>query len=92
MSYEEGLTNKISNADIIQQNLMMTTLVYMLVITQHIVTNDKYEEASKYLKVRKIYQMNYQSIFQSDHLVEDLEKYWKMMVLWVYYSCSDDDR
>ena len=54
MSYQEGLTNKISNADIYTTKFKQTINfgVYACDLA-YCVTNDKYEEASKYLKVAK---------------------------------------
>ena len=77
MSYEEGLTNKISNADIYSTKFKQTINfgVYACDLA-YCVTNDKYEEAGKYLKVAKKMSANIglESIFQSDHLVERFEK------------------
>ena len=77
MSYEEGLTNKISNADIYSTKFKQTINfgVYACDLA-YCVTNDKYEEAGKYLKVAKKISSNIglESIFQSDHLVERFEK------------------
>lgn len=77
MSYEEGLTNKISNADNYTTKFKQTINfgVYACDLA-YCVTNDKYEEASKYLKVAKKMsaKIGLESIFQSDHLVERFEK------------------
>ena len=77
MSYEEGLTNDISNADIYSTKFKQTINfgVYACDLA-YCVTNDKYEEAGKYLKVAKKMsaKIGLESIFQSDHLVERFEK------------------
>ncbi|MDG1440462.1 MAG: hypothetical protein P8Q16_06855 [Flavobacteriales bacterium] len=77
MSYEEGLTNKISNADSYSTKFKQTINfgVYACDLA-YCVTNDKYEEAGKYLKVAKKMsaKIGLESIFQSDHLVERFEK------------------
>lgn len=77
MSYEEGLTNKISNADIYSTKFKQTINfgVYACDLA-YCVTNDKYEEAGRYLKVAKKMsaKIGLESIFQSDHLVERFEK------------------
>ena len=77
MSYEEGLTNKISNADIYSTKFKQTINfgVYACDLA-YCVTNDKYEEAGKYLKVAKKMsaKIGLESIFQSDHLVERFDK------------------
>lgn len=77
MTYEEGLTNEISNADIYSTKFKQTINfgVYACDLA-YCVTNDKYEEAGKYLKVAKKMsaKIGLESIFQSDHLVERFEK------------------
>jgi hypothetical protein len=77
MSYEDGLTNKISNADSYSTKFKQTINfgVYACDLA-YCVTNDKYEEAGKYLKVAKKMsaKIGLESIFQSDHLVERFEK------------------
>ena len=77
MSYEEGLTNDISNADIYSTKFKQTINfgVYACDLA-YCVTNDKYEEAGRYLKVAKKMsaKIGLESIFQSDHLVERFEK------------------
>jgi hypothetical protein len=77
MSYEEGLTNDISNADIYSTKFKQTINfgVYACDLA-YCVTNDKYEEAGKYLKIAKKMsaKIGLESIFQSDHLVERFEK------------------
>ncbi|MDG1797809.1 MAG: hypothetical protein P8H35_04515 [Flavobacteriales bacterium] len=77
MSYEEGLTNKISNADSYSTKFKQTINfgVYACDLA-YCVTNDKYEEAGRYLKVAKKMsaKIGLESIFQSDHLVERFEK------------------
>jgi len=77
MSYEEGLTNDISNADIYSTKFKQTINfgVYACDLA-YCVTNDKYEEAGSYLKVAKKMsaKIGLESIFQSDHLVERFEK------------------
>ena len=77
MSYEDGLTNKISNADSYSTKFKQTINfgVYACDLA-YCVTNDKYEEAGRYLKVAKKMsaKIGLESIFQSDHLVERFEK------------------
>ena len=77
MTYEDGLTNEISNADIYSTKFKQTINfgVYACDLA-YCVTNDKYEEAGKYLKVAKKMsaKIGLESIFQSDHLVERFEK------------------
>lgn len=77
MSYEEGLTNDISNADIYSTKFKQTINfgVYACDLA-YCVTNDKYEEAGRYLKIAKKMsaKIGLESIFQSDHLVERFEK------------------
>ena len=77
MSYEDGLTNKISNADSYSTKFKQTINfgVYACDLA-YCVTNDNYEEAGKYLKVAKKMsaKIGLESIFQSDHLVERFEK------------------
>ena len=77
MSYEEGLTNDISNADFYSTKFKQTINfgVYACDLA-YCVTNDKYEEAGRYLKVAKKMsaKIGLESIFQSDHLVERFEK------------------
>ena len=77
MSYEEGLTNKIENADTYTTKFKQTVNfgVYACDLA-YCVTNDKYEEASNYLKVanKMSAKIGLESIFQSNHLVERFEK------------------
>ena len=77
MNYEEGLTNKVSNSKLYSTKFKQTINfgVYACDLA-YCVTNDKFEEASKYLKVSKdmASKIGMESIFLSDNLVERFEK------------------
>ena len=76
MKYEEGLANNISNAKLYSTKFKQSINfgVYACDLA-YCVTNDKYEEASKYLKVSKdlAAKIGMESIFLSDNLVERFE-------------------
>jgi len=76
MKYEEGLANDISNAKLYSTKFKQSINfgVYACDLA-YCVTNDKYEEASKYLKVSKdlAAKIGMESIFLSDNLVERFE-------------------
>ena len=77
MNYEEGLTNKVSNSKLYSTKFKQTINfgVYACDLA-YCVTNDKFAEASKYLKVSKVMasKIGMESIFLSDNLVERFEK------------------
>ena len=77
MNYEEGLTNKVSNSKLYSTKFKQTINfgVYACDLA-YCVTNDKFAEASKYLKVSKemASKIGMESIFLSDNLVERFEK------------------
>ena len=77
MNYEEGLTNKVSNSKLYSTKFKQTINfgVYACDLA-YCVTNDKFAEASKYLKVSKemASKIGLESIFLSDNLVERFEK------------------
>ena len=77
MNYEEGLTNEISNSKLYSTKFKQTINfgVYACDLA-YCVTNDKFEEASKYLKVSKemAAKIGMESIFLSDNLVERFEE------------------
>jgi hypothetical protein len=77
MNYEEGLTNKVSNSKLYSTKFKQTINfgVYACDLA-YCVTNDKFAEASKYLKVSKAMasKIGMESIFLSDNLVERFEK------------------
>ena len=77
MKYEEGLTNKVSNYKLYSTKFKQTINfgVYACDLA-YCVTNDKFAEASKYLKVSKemASKIGMESIFLSDNLVERFEK------------------
>lgn len=77
MNYEEGLTNKFSNSKLYSTKFKQTINfgVYACDLA-YCVTNDKFAEASKYLKVSKemASKIGLESIFLSDNLVERFEK------------------
>ena len=77
MNYEEGLTNKVSNSKQYSTKFKQTINfgVYACDLA-YCVTNDKFAEASKYLKVSKemASKIGMESIFLSDNLVERFEK------------------
>ena len=76
MKYEEGLANNISNAKLYSTKFKQSINfgVYACDLA-YCVTNDKYEEASKYLKVSKdlAAKIGMESIFLSDNLVDRFE-------------------
>jgi hypothetical protein len=76
MKYEEGLANNISNAKLYSTKFKQSINfgVYACDLA-YCVTNEKYEEASKYLKVSKdlAAKIGMESIFLSDNLVERFE-------------------
>jgi hypothetical protein len=76
MIYEEGLANNISNAKLYSTKFKQSINfgVYACDLA-YCVTNEKYEEASKYLKVSKdlAAKIGMESIFLSDNLVERFE-------------------
>ena len=76
MKYEEGLANNISNAKLYSTKFKQSINfgVYACDLA-YCVTNDKYEEASKYLKVSKdlAAKIGMESIFLSDNLVARFE-------------------
>ena len=76
MKYEEGLTNNISNAKLYSTKFKQSINfgVYACDLA-YCVTNDKYEEASNYLKVSKdlAAKIGMESIFLSDNLVDRFE-------------------
>ena len=76
MKYEEGLPNNISNAKLYSTKFKQSINfgVYACDLA-YCVTNDKYEEASKYLKVSKdlAAKIGMESIFLSDNLVDRFE-------------------
>ena len=76
MNYEEGLTNKFSNSKLYSTKFKQTINfgVYACDLA-YCVTNDKFAEASKYLKVSKelASKIGLESIFLSDNLVERFE-------------------
>ena len=77
MNYEEGLTNKVSNSKLYSTKFKQSINfgVYACDLA-YCVTNDKFAEASKYLKVSKemASKIGLESIFLSDNLVERFEK------------------
>jgi hypothetical protein len=77
MNYEEGLTNKVSNSKLYSTKFKQTINfgVYACDLA-YCVTNDKFAEASKYLKVSKemASKIGMESIFLSDNLVGRFEK------------------
>ena len=77
MNYEEGLTNKVSNSKQYSTKFKQTINfgVYACDLA-YCVTNDKFAEASEYLKVSKemASKIGLESIFLSDNLVERFEK------------------
>jgi hypothetical protein len=77
MNYEEGLTNKVSNSKLYSTKFKQTINfgVYACDLA-YCVTNDKFAEASEYLKVSKemASKIGLESIFLSDNLVERFEK------------------
>ena len=77
MNYEEGLTNKVSNSKLYSTKFKQTINfgVYACDLA-YCVTNDKFAEASKYLKASKemASKIGMESIFLSDNLVERFEK------------------
>lgn len=76
MKYEEGLANNISNVKLYSTRFKQSINfgVYACDLA-YCVTNDKYEEASKYLKVSKdlAAKIGMESIFLSDNLVDRFE-------------------
>jgi hypothetical protein len=76
MKYEEGLANNISNAKLYSTKFKQSINfgVYACDLA-YCVTNEKYEEASKYLKVSKdlAAKIGMESIFLSDNLVDRFE-------------------
>ena len=76
MKYEEGLANNISNVKLYSTKFKQSINfgVYACDLA-YCVTNDKYEEASKYLKVSKdlAAKIGMESIFLSDNLVDRFE-------------------
>ena len=76
MKYEEGLAKNISNAKLYSTKFKQSINfgVYACDLA-YCVTNDKYEEASKYLKVSKdlAAKIGMESIFLSDNLVDRFE-------------------
>jgi hypothetical protein len=76
MIYEEGLANNISNAKLYSTKFKQSINfgVYACDLA-YCVTNEKYEEASKYLKVSKdlAAKIGMESIFLSDNLVDRFE-------------------
>ena len=76
MKYEEGLANNISNAKLYSTKFKQSINfgVYACDLA-YCVTNDKYEGASKYLKVSKdlAAKIGMESIFLSDNLVDRFE-------------------
>ena len=77
MNYEEGLTNEVSNSKKYSTKFKQTINfgVYACDLA-YCVTNDKFAEASKYLKVSKelASKIGMESIFASDNLIERFEK------------------
>ena len=77
MNYEEGLTNKVSKSKLYSTKFKQSINfgVYACDLA-YCVTNDKFAEASKYLKVSKemASKIGLESIFLSDNLVERFEK------------------
>ena len=77
MKYEEGLANKLSNSKLYSTKFKQTINfgVYACDLA-YCVTNDKFAEASKYLKVSKelASKIGMESIFSSDDLLERFEK------------------
>lgn len=77
MNYEEGLTNEVSNSKLYSTKFKQTINfgVYACDLA-YCVTNDKFAEASEYLKVSKemASKIGLESIFLSDNLVERFEK------------------
>jgi hypothetical protein len=77
MNFEEGLTNEVSNSKLYSTKFKQTINfgVYACDLA-YCVTNDKFAEASKYLKVSKelASKIGMESIFSSDNLIERFEK------------------
>ena len=77
MNYEEGLTNEVSNLKLYSTKFKQTMNfgVYACDLA-YCVTNDKFAEASKYLKVSKelASKIGMESIFASDNLIERFEE------------------
>lgn len=77
MNYEEGLTNEISNSKLYSTKFKQTINfgVYACDLA-YCVTNNKFAEASKYLKVSKelASKIGLESIFASGNLIERFEK------------------
>ena len=77
MNYEEGLTNEVSNLKLYSTKFKQTINfgVYACDLA-YCVTNDKFSEASKYLKVSKelASKIGMESIFASDNLIERFEE------------------
>tara|TARA_B100000965_G_C19521284_1_gene726667 strand:- start:260 stop:1141 length:882 start_codon:yes stop_codon:yes gene_type:complete len=77
MNYEEGLTNEISKSKLYSTKFKQTINfgVYACDLA-YCVTNDKFAEASKYLKVSKelASKIGMESIFASGNLIERFEK------------------
>lgn len=76
MPYEEGLTNPISNADKYSTKFKQSINfgVYACDLA-YCVTNDKFEDAAKYLKVSKDIssKIGLEAIFQADNLIDRFE-------------------